>query len=831
MTFVHAGLAAAGLAAVALPILVHLLMRRRRKPVRWAAMRFLAEAMRRQRRRLRLEQILLLLARCLLVACVGLAVARPLLDRAGALGGVGGRDVYLLIDNGLASQIRGPDGAVALDRHLDRAREVLDGLGPGDRAGLVTLGGPARVRVAPASADLAAVRRLLTEITPTESATDLPGAVGRLADVLSGEDEPPGAGGGAVGGAGRSVALAVLSEFRRGSADVARPLVGPGSALPGAALLAPVPASEPIGNVQVVGVEPVRSAALLAGEGSGRFEARVTLRRVGPAAADAGVTAARVRSLRVDRSGAVRAGPVAEGVLRWRPGQAEGSVTVAVEAPAADGADPGLGAGSRGGVLVAEIDRDALDADNTLIRRVRVGGELGVGLVGRRRFGERRDVADLTAAEWFRLALEPLGPGVGGLEVGELEPAGLAAPVLATLDALVLPDPDLIDPSAWDRLGSFVRSGGVLIVSPPADATVHLWADALIDELVLPWRVAREASAPGGAEGGDSGGAGVSAETRGGLLGLGREELEQLAAPVRVERVLRVEEASAPGSRAVLSLTDGTPLVVAASPDSAAGGAGAAGNVGTDDVDKVVDGAGLVVLLTAAPTLDWTDLPARPLMVPLVQELVRQGVARASASASAVAGRAGPDPGDAWLPVDIPGRPGRGGSDVDDSLAADGVARAAGLFRVRDVGGADAGLVPVNPDPEGGRSDAQDRSVIGPWLASAVADSAGAGDAAGAGTGVGREGDSTSAGERSAGAGGRAIGGGSGGGVVWLDEEGDAGRAVAEADRGSPVSLPLLIAAIGLALAELAMARWFSHATVDGPGRRGGRSADGGAAA
>ena len=56
MTFLHAGLAAAAVGAVAIPILIHLLMRRRRRPVMWGAMRFLLEAYRRQRRRLMVER-------------------------------------------------------------------------------------------------------------------------------------------------------------------------------------------------------------------------------------------------------------------------------------------------------------------------------------------------------------------------------------------------------------------------------------------------------------------------------------------------------------------------------------------------------------------------------------------------------------------------------------------------------------------------------------------------------------------------------------------------------------------------------------------------------
>src|SRR5208282_508593 len=55
-----------GLAAVAAPLIIHLLHRRKVKQVDWGAMRFLAELIAQQRRRLFLEELLLLLVRALL---------------------------------------------------------------------------------------------------------------------------------------------------------------------------------------------------------------------------------------------------------------------------------------------------------------------------------------------------------------------------------------------------------------------------------------------------------------------------------------------------------------------------------------------------------------------------------------------------------------------------------------------------------------------------------------------------------------------------------------------------------------------------------------------
>jgi len=71
---------AVGGAAVASPILIHIFSKRRFRRVRWAAMDFLLEAQRRNRRRVRLEQYILLALRCLAVLLIALMITRPFLN-------------------------------------------------------------------------------------------------------------------------------------------------------------------------------------------------------------------------------------------------------------------------------------------------------------------------------------------------------------------------------------------------------------------------------------------------------------------------------------------------------------------------------------------------------------------------------------------------------------------------------------------------------------------------------------------------------------------------------------------------------------------------------
>src|SRR5262249_45248929 len=65
-----------GVGAISAPIIIHLINRMRYRRIRWAAMEFLLKSQKRNRRRLIIEQLILLALRCFLVILAGLLVAR-----------------------------------------------------------------------------------------------------------------------------------------------------------------------------------------------------------------------------------------------------------------------------------------------------------------------------------------------------------------------------------------------------------------------------------------------------------------------------------------------------------------------------------------------------------------------------------------------------------------------------------------------------------------------------------------------------------------------------------------------------------------------------------
>src|SRR5260370_32719394 len=75
-SFFHPGYVLAGCALISLPIIIHLINRMRFKKIKWAAMEFLLKSQKKNRRRLIIEQLILLALRCFLVVLAGLLVAR-----------------------------------------------------------------------------------------------------------------------------------------------------------------------------------------------------------------------------------------------------------------------------------------------------------------------------------------------------------------------------------------------------------------------------------------------------------------------------------------------------------------------------------------------------------------------------------------------------------------------------------------------------------------------------------------------------------------------------------------------------------------------------------
>jgi hypothetical protein len=169
----------AGLVGISIPIIIHLLNRRRARVVDWGAMQFLADSVAARNRRIQIEELLLMILRCLLLAALAAALARPFLVSGNilSLNAKDAQDVAIVIDGSMSMTIE-TDGKSAFQRAVEEARQVVDACRPGDAVSVILAGAlPQAVIPSPVS-DHDALHKALGELAP-------PGGSMAAADALS----------------------------------------------------------------------------------------------------------------------------------------------------------------------------------------------------------------------------------------------------------------------------------------------------------------------------------------------------------------------------------------------------------------------------------------------------------------------------------------------------------------------------------------------------------------------------------------------------------------------------------------------------------------------
>ncbi len=161
----------------AVPVIIHLMNRRRREVIRWGAMRLLMESSPRRQRIWQISDLLLLIARTLAIAAIVLAFARPQIRSSLFSGTKPGRDVILVVDASLSTG-RLSNGAPVFDQVRQKAAEVVSSLDDSDHVRVMLaasvpywIGGDG----SPAGA-LSKVQATeqLASLQPTQAAADMP---------------------------------------------------------------------------------------------------------------------------------------------------------------------------------------------------------------------------------------------------------------------------------------------------------------------------------------------------------------------------------------------------------------------------------------------------------------------------------------------------------------------------------------------------------------------------------------------------------------------------------------------------------------------------------
>lgn len=125
------------MAALAIPIIIHLFYFRRFKKIYFSNVKFLREIKEERASRNKLKHYLVLLARLLAVALLVLAFAQPFLPKNDAQIVQGNKAVSIYIDNSFSMNAKSDDVSL-LEKARYRAREIADAYGPEDRFQLLT---------------------------------------------------------------------------------------------------------------------------------------------------------------------------------------------------------------------------------------------------------------------------------------------------------------------------------------------------------------------------------------------------------------------------------------------------------------------------------------------------------------------------------------------------------------------------------------------------------------------------------------------------------------------------------------------------------------------
>jgi hypothetical protein len=185
LAFLHTWLLAF-LALAAIPIIIHLMHRRKFRTVQWAAMEFLLRSTKETARRLKILQLLLLLARIAIILFIVGALARPLLTGAVFAGFLGqSRSAStIILDNSYSMAVQ-QGNTTAFDTAKEAAQAIASTLRKGDSLSLMT------ASARPSSADETTrdpelLGRQIARTELSDAGTDTLGALSRCLERMTG---------------------------------------------------------------------------------------------------------------------------------------------------------------------------------------------------------------------------------------------------------------------------------------------------------------------------------------------------------------------------------------------------------------------------------------------------------------------------------------------------------------------------------------------------------------------------------------------------------------------------------------------------------------------
>ncbi len=185
------GLASSGMlfwgACALIPLVLHLLKRHRPQVIDWAVIELLRKVVEHQTRRVRIEQLLLLIMRMLICTLLAVALARPFLSTSSNTMQVDlvaePRLWIIVIDSSYSMGYR-HESTTRFDTAKARAAEIVSASNLGDSFALVRLGKPSQSMISRVTFDRAAVSKQLDELQLQDTGADLASCLHSIDEIV-----------------------------------------------------------------------------------------------------------------------------------------------------------------------------------------------------------------------------------------------------------------------------------------------------------------------------------------------------------------------------------------------------------------------------------------------------------------------------------------------------------------------------------------------------------------------------------------------------------------------------------------------------------------------
>jgi len=557
MTFAAPLFLLAALAGM-IPVFVHLIHRQKARVVQFSTLRFLQISVQKTRRRKYIEDMSLLAVRVAVLLLIALGLARPALSSLATLWG-GGRTaaIAIVLDNS-ASMAVVDGGRPRFDTARQAAEQVLARLRVGDQVALLPTGGPPGPELGKLFRTHETVQQALDQCRPSYERADLAAKLQQARDLLAQADAP-------------SKEIYVLTDDQSLSWEG---LKEPGLEDDPKQAKRPAPVPVVIVNVDR---EPAPNVALQT----------ISLSSPAPVAGvpfQAAVEVLNCSSVPQQKHLELQIDGAREAVspdLSLPPGgtlKYEFRFTLEREGV------------HRGEVRLVEEDGSALD--NHLYFALSVDQQIPLAIVKAR----RGEVPQADDAFYLERAFAPGGSVGGAFRTTTLTPESLVTDDLSSQAVVFCVNLPALAPPAAEKLLAYARAGGHVVwvcglnVQPDAYNAMNALAQGQL--LPAPLEALRQ-PLPGGVE-----------SWHLGFLDKDSPALAPLTEPASLYRSVLVYKhfpmtlSPQAAGRALIKLDDGQTLLA----------------------ERAV-GTGSVLLLGTGVHVDWTNLPLKPLFLPLLARL------------------------------------------------------------------------------------------------------------------------------------------------------------------------------------------------------------------